>query len=65
MYSIGTAVKKKKKPGEDFFILEGVVRNEESRLRHGLTENLEIYPDKDVKIIGGYIQKYTLGSLSL
>ena len=64
MYSMGTAVKKKK-PGEDFFILEGVARNEESRLTHGLTEKLEIYPDKDIKIIGGYIQKYTLGSLSL
>lgn len=37
-----TAVKKKK-AGEDFFkILDGVVRHEESRLRHGLTENLEI-----------------------
>ena len=30
-----------------------------------LEDYLEIYPDKDVKIIGGYIQKYTLGSLSL
>lgn len=64
MYSIGTAVLKKSQE-RIFFILGGMARNEESRLTHGLTEKLEIYPDKDIKIIGGYIQKYTLGSLSL